>query len=63
MDAREGGDIFAEDFLQDLNHARDVGPTEIQKFYENSTIFVTGGTGFIGRLLVEKLLRYDNCVA
>ncbi|KAK5648490.1 hypothetical protein RI129_003382 [Pyrocoelia pectoralis] len=31
--------------------------TTIQKFYENKTILITGGTGFIGGYLIEKLLR------
>ncbi|KAJ8909457.1 hypothetical protein NQ315_008324, partial [Exocentrus adspersus] len=30
--------------------------TPIQTFYENTNIFVTGGTGFLGVLLIEKLL-------
>lgn len=29
----------------------------IQKFYDNVVIFITGSTGFLGQLLVEKLLR------
>lgn len=29
----------------------------VQEFYRNSTIFLTGGTGFVGLLLTEKLLR------
>lgn len=31
--------------------------SEIQKFYANETIFLTGCTGFIGKCVVEKLLR------
>lgn len=29
----------------------------IKKFYENREIFVTGGSGFVGKTLIEKLLR------
>ncbi|XP_076230862.1 putative fatty acyl-CoA reductase CG5065 [Calliopsis andreniformis] len=32
--------------------------TEIQAFYKGKTVFVTGGTGFMGKVLIEKLL-YD----
>lgn len=31
--------------------------TPVQQFYEGESIFITGGTGFVGKLLVEKLLR------
>lgn len=31
--------------------------TSIQKFYDGQSIFITGGTGFVGKLLIEKLLR------
>lgn len=31
--------------------------TEIQKFYYGKTIFITGGTGLVGKCLVEVLLR------
>ena len=32
----------------------------IKQFYEDKTVFITGGTGFVGKVLVEKLLRSTN---
>jgi fatty acyl-CoA reductase len=31
----------------------------IKEFLKDKTIFLTGGFGFIGKLLIEKLLRCD----
>lgn len=31
--------------------------SEIQEFYEGSTVLLLGGTGFIGKIVLEKLLR------
>ncbi|EEC02990.1 male sterility domain-containing protein, putative, partial [Ixodes scapularis] len=31
--------------------------SEVQRFYEDEVIFITGATGFLGKVLVEKLLR------
>ncbi|KOB62696.1 putative rna-directed dna polymerase from mobile element jockey-like protein, partial [Operophtera brumata] len=32
------------------------GDSNIQKFYCNSTVFLTGGSGFLGKQIIEKLL-------
>ncbi|KOB70270.1 Uncharacterized protein OBRU01_15755, partial [Operophtera brumata] len=39
------------------NQATAHGTSDIQQFYCNSTVFITGGSGFIGKQLVEKLFR------
>jgi len=31
--------------------------SEIQEFYRGANVLVTGGTGFMGKVLLEKLLR------
>ncbi|XP_043647264.1 fatty acyl-CoA reductase wat [Drosophila teissieri] len=31
--------------------------TDILQFYKNKSVFVTGGTGFLGKVIIEKLLR------
>lgn len=42
----------------DINDMEVIEPlTPIQEFYCNSNVFITGATGFLGRLLLEKLLR------
>lgn len=33
------------------------GDSEIQKIYSGSQIFITGATGFMGKVLLEKILR------
>lgn len=30
--------------------------TKIQEFYKNKSIFITGASGFMGKVLLEKLL-------
>jgi len=29
----------------------------IKRFYDGAEVFITGGTGYIGKVLIEKLLR------
>lgn len=31
--------------------------SSVQEFYNGQSVFITGGTGFVGKLLIEKLLR------
>lgn len=31
--------------------------SDIQEFYKGKSVFITGATGFLGKVLVEKLLR------
>lgn len=31
--------------------------SEVQQFYKGKNIFITGGTGFLGICLIEKILR------
>ncbi|KAH9373890.1 hypothetical protein HPB48_012041 [Haemaphysalis longicornis] len=33
------------------------GGSQIAQFYQDKVVFITGGTGFIGKVLLEKLLR------
>lgn len=47
------------DFSQVTTHATipQTKLTTLQNFYAGQSIFITGGTGFLGKLLIEKLLR------
>ncbi|CAK1546452.1 unnamed protein product [Leptosia nina] len=40
---------------QNMNETRQL--SEIQKFYDRKNVLITGATGFLGKILVEKLLR------
>ncbi|XP_045468885.1 fatty acyl-CoA reductase wat-like [Harmonia axyridis] len=52
----EGRDIFASDMQQQD------AISEITTSFQNTTFFITGGTGFIGKIFLEKLLRISKTV-
>ena len=53
-----GGQSYLDDMLNmHADNDLDDENTEITKFYEGLNVLVTGGSGFLGKLLVEKLLR------
>lgn len=37
--------------------------TPVLRFYEGKSIFLTGGTGFVGKCVLEKIMRTLPCVA
>lgn len=39
------------------NNNNSIINSEIGRFFQNKSIFITGGTGYLGSLLVHKLLR------
>lgn len=54
----DGVDISAEYMIDDNNTI----DSPITTFYRDKVVLLTGGTGFLGQLFLEKLLRYlDNC--
>jgi len=43
--------------MADVNSFDSFSSTGIRGFYQGKSVFITGGTGFIGKVIVEKLLR------
>ncbi|XP_075988922.1 fatty acyl-CoA reductase wat-like [Anticarsia gemmatalis] len=54
LNPKQGGDITYKDMVEETET---LGESQIQKLFSGSTVMLTGGTGFLGKLVVEKLLR------
>lgn len=52
--------IFEDNFLTSSDLIENVDTySPIKEFLKEKTIFLTGGFGFVGKLMIEKLLRCD----
>ncbi|CAB3219775.1 unnamed protein product [Arctia plantaginis] len=57
MDPAQEIELSALARQKPMNDVIDIGDSPVQLFYEGATVFVTGGSGFIGKQLIEKLFR------
>ncbi|XP_068621896.1 fatty acyl-CoA reductase wat-like [Battus philenor] len=43
-----------------ITKAVESGESDVQRFYSGANVFITGGSGFVGKNLIEKLIRCCN---
>lgn len=48
---------YIEEMLNMDDEEGDLGVSEVTKFYKGINVFMTGSSGFLGKLLIDKLLR------
>lgn len=57
MDAARAFELKEFEKNRMINKTIQRGDSTLQQYYENAVIFVSGGSGFLGKHLTEKLLR------
>lgn len=55
-----GSNLYIEDLVNFDEPTVSSEKSEIAEFFSRTNVLVTGGTGFLGKLLIEKLLRYST---
>ena len=48
---------YIDEMLNMNDTDENIGNSEVTEFYEKCNVLITGGSGFLGMLLIEKLLR------
>lgn len=48
---------YLRDMITEPEGDLPTGPSEIASFYAGRNVLLTGGSGFLGRLLIDKILR------
>lgn len=57
LDANNNDTNNNNTFINAPDRFKQLHRSSIKSFYHNSCILITGGTGFLGKVLLEKLLR------